>query len=231
VGGEGRELEEGRAGIEEGVDAVAGEQLAPGRVALAGRRRSAGACAFDLAPEVGDERVERGRAGVEGGRRPVDVRRQPGVRVLGLDPATLGQIKVDTVARRDELLDAAAELFAVGGFAGVTMDDIGAATGISGPALYHHFDGKEALLGEMLVAISEHLLRRVQELQRSYVDLWVAALLERQPATDPRVARSAVHAVFGLINSTPYSGRLRRDTLAALLERMAKRAFDALVDP
>ena len=52
----------------------------------------------------------------------------------------------------------AADLFAEHGFANVTVDDIGRAAGVSGPALYHHFDGKEALLGEMLVDISEYLL-------------------------------------------------------------------------
>jgi AcrR family transcriptional regulator len=61
-------------------------------------------------------------------------------------------------SRRDEFLGAAAGLFAERGYAGVTMDDIGAAAGVSGPALYHHFSGKEALLGEMLISISEHLL-------------------------------------------------------------------------
>jgi AcrR family transcriptional regulator len=65
-----------------------------------------------------------------------------------------------TVSRREQLLNAAAHLFAARGFAGVTMDDIGGAAGISGPALYHHFSGKEAMLGEMLVSISEHLLEQ-----------------------------------------------------------------------
>jgi AcrR family transcriptional regulator len=65
-----------------------------------------------------------------------------------------------TVSRREQLLHAAAQLFAERGFAGVTMDDIGGAAGISGPALYHHFSGKEAMLGEMLVSISEHLLEQ-----------------------------------------------------------------------
>jgi AcrR family transcriptional regulator len=60
--------------------------------------------------------------------------------------------------RREELLGIAARLFAAKGFAGVTTDDVGAAAGISGPALYHHFSSKEAMLGEMLVSISEHLL-------------------------------------------------------------------------
>ncbi len=73
------------------------------------------------------------------------------------------------ISRRDELLAVAARLFAGRGFAGVTMDDIGAAAGISGPALYHHFTGKEAMLGEMLTGVSEHLLaggRRVVERHR-----------------------------------------------------------------
>ena len=45
-------------------------------------------------------------------------------------------------SRRVELLAVAAQLFAERGFANVTVDDIGAAAGVSGPALYHHFDGK-----------------------------------------------------------------------------------------
>src|ERR1700741_5330563 len=61
-------------------------------------------------------------------------------------------------SRREELLDAAALLFAEHGFARVTMDDIGAACGISGPALYHHFESKEARVGEMVVSISRYLL-------------------------------------------------------------------------
>jgi len=66
--------------------------------------------------------------------------------------------------RRSELMAVAAELFAERGFGGVTVDDIGAAAGVSGPALYHHFQSKEALLGEMLVAISESLLERAEKI-------------------------------------------------------------------
>ena len=38
------------------------------------------------------------------------------------------------------------------------MADLGAAVGISGPGLYKHFPGKDAVLAEMLVSISEELL-------------------------------------------------------------------------
>lgn len=62
------------------------------------------------------------------------------------------------MGRREEILERGAELFAARGFHGVSVGDIGAACGISGPALYKHFPGKEAILAEMLVSISERLL-------------------------------------------------------------------------
>ncbi len=62
------------------------------------------------------------------------------------------------VERRDQILDTAAELFAARGFHGVSVADLGAACGISGPALYKHFASKDAMLAEMLVSISEVLL-------------------------------------------------------------------------
>ncbi len=60
--------------------------------------------------------------------------------------------------RRQQILAAAAELFAARGFHGVSVGDVGAACGISGPALYRHFASKDAMLAEMLVSISEELL-------------------------------------------------------------------------
>ncbi|MET7466059.1 TetR/AcrR family transcriptional regulator [Nonomuraea sp. NPDC005501] len=59
--------------------------------------------------------------------------------------------------RRAEILDAAARLFASRGFHGVSIEDIGAAVGVSGPALYRHFAGKEALLAELLLDVSSRL--------------------------------------------------------------------------
>lgn len=178
------------------------------------------------------------------------------------------------LSRRDELLSVAANLFAERGFAKVTVDDIGNAVGVSGPALYHHFDGKESLLGEMLVRISELLLtkattivdnvslrnaldpiiamhvdfavdngslitvhlrdlvqarkadqRRVKDLQSAYVDIWVDIVASQHTGVlDTKEVRAAVHAVLGLINSTPFSGRLRRETHVSLLRTMSSAA-------
>ena len=51
--------------------------------------------------------------------------------------------------RRTEILDAAARLFAERGYGPVTMVEIGAAVGITGPSVYKHFASKAALLIEI----------------------------------------------------------------------------------
>lgn len=61
-------------------------------------------------------------------------------------------------SRRDEILAIAVRLFAQRGYHGVSMDDIGSAAGVTGPALYHHFAGKEAMLVAALAPVSEGLL-------------------------------------------------------------------------
>ncbi|WP_055490117.1 TetR/AcrR family transcriptional regulator [Streptomyces sp. TP-A0356] len=195
--------------------------------------------------------------------------------------------RTDAPTRREQILREAARLFAERGFHGVGVDEIGAAVGISGPGLYRHFAGKDAMLAELLVGISGQLLtgarRRVAEtdggpsgrgpeavldslieghidfalddrplitlhdreldrlrdsdrklvrqLQRQYVELWVEIVREVYPALTEPAARSAVHSVFGLLNSTPHLGRAGslpgRGATAALLHRMAKGAFAA----
>jgi len=49
-------------------------------------------------------------------------------------------------ARREAILSAAAQLFADRGYAAVGMDDIGAAAGVTGPAIYRHFGAKASVL-------------------------------------------------------------------------------------
>ena len=60
--------------------------------------------------------------------------------------------------RRQALLSAAASLFAVNGFNRVSLEDLGAAAGVSGPAVYRHFPGKQAVLADLLVTVSQELL-------------------------------------------------------------------------
>lgn len=179
------------------------------------------------------------------------------------------------MSRRGQILATAADLFAARGFHGVSVADLGAACGISGPALYKHFASKEAILAELLVSISEQLLaegerrvaladggsaavgalvdwhvdfalrhralivvqdrdweslpdvarERVRDLQRRYVALWAGQLRAVHRALSAEESTAMAHVAFGLINSTPHSGRLADDDMRRLLTRMAGAAL------
>ncbi len=113
--------------------------------------------------------------------------------------------------RRDEILEIAVDLFAKRGYHGVSMDDIGAAAGVTGPALYHHFAGKEAMLVDALVPVSEELLAGGRS--RAAAGPVVAAgptvaagstVADLDvPRTDPRAALESLiefHVTFALAN-------------------------------
>lgn len=59
--------------------------------------------------------------------------------------------------RRTAVLDAAESLFLEQGFHGTSMDELGAAAGISGPGLYRHYASKDALLMAVLDRIWDTL--------------------------------------------------------------------------
>ncbi|SEB96763.1 DNA-binding transcriptional regulator, AcrR family [Nocardioides exalbidus] len=177
--------------------------------------------------------------------------------------------------RRQQILDIAADLFASRGFHGVSVAELGSACGISGPALYKHFESKDSMLAEMLVTISETLLsegrsrvstaagarealvaliewhiefalahrplivvqdrdwsslpdearERVRALQRSYVDVWATQLRRHDDRLGPEAARTRAHVLFGLLNSTPHSGRLPDPQMHDVLREMAHGAL------
>ena len=52
--------------------------------------------------------------------------------------------------RRAAILDAAAHLFEREGFRATSLDDIGAAVGVSGPAIYQYFASKQEILGILI---------------------------------------------------------------------------------
>lgn len=71
--------------------------------------------------------------------------RAPARRPAALAPAS----------RREALIAAAIRLFAGRGYHSVGLIDIGAAAGITGPSVYHHFDGKVELLCSALLRGTE----------------------------------------------------------------------------
>src|SRR6516162_7378609 len=82
-------------------------------------------------------------------------------------PNRRSQLKSD---RRLQLLAAAEHLFAERGFLAVRLEDIGAAAGVSGPAIYRHFPNKESLLVELLVGISARLLAGARDVRARSAD-------------------------------------------------------------
>jgi AcrR family transcriptional regulator len=89
---------------------------------------------------------------------PEPAKKHPAKKAVGQRPA---QTRQRTSVRRRELIAAAARLFAARGYYAVTVDDLGEALGISGPALYRHFPSKQALL----VAVFDQVI----EMQREHL--------------------------------------------------------------
>jgi AcrR family transcriptional regulator len=90
--------------------------------------------------------------------------------------------------RREMIFSAAAELFRKQGYHGTRIEDIGAAVGMSGPAVYRHFPSKEALLTELLE-------RFVERAQRD-LEAALASRVTSPRETMERIVRSSVaHAV------------------------------------
>ncbi len=185
-------------------------------------------------------------------------------------------------ARREAIVAAAAELFAENGYAAVGMDDIGAAAGVTGPAIYRHFEAKAAVLTEVFDRIistvdtdidpgddvpgaspadaepAERLRRQVEryaagvsrqrqlmavfvrevhhlppdhrdrlrDRQRALVGRWRRLLAGAHPDWSTEEVRTAVHGVFGMLNTVgTFESPLANDELADVLADLAIAAF------
>lgn len=62
------------------------------------------------------------------------------------------------MGRDRQILDTAAELFHERGFHGVSVDELGSRAGLSGPALYRHFAGKNEILAALFNQAMDELL-------------------------------------------------------------------------
>ncbi len=70
-------------------------------------------------------------------------------------PTERSRLKAD---RRRKLLEVAAGLFAERGFGSISIEELGAAAGVTGPAVYRHFATKQDILATLLVGVSRRLL-------------------------------------------------------------------------
>ena len=209
-------------------------------------------------------------------------------RAVDLHPKNAGPVgptlSARGAARREAIVAAAAELFAENGYAAVGMDDIGAAAGVTGPAIYRHFEAKAAVLTEVFDRIigtvdtdpnpnddplpaaevltdADPALRlrrqidryaagvsrqrqlmavfvrevhnlppdhrdRLRDRQRALVGRWRRLLADAHPEWSTEEVRTAVHGVFGMLNTVgTFESPLANDELADLLADLAVAAF------
>lgn len=109
-----------------------------------------------------------------------------GVTTASTDPAASPRRPAN---RRDLILHAAIELFHQRGYPATSVDDIGKAVDVSGPAIYRHFSSKEDLLLEAikLAADEVHAINGkaraestdARELLQGYIRAYVDVALER----------------------------------------------------
>jgi AcrR family transcriptional regulator len=65
--------------------------------------------------------------------------------------------------KRDQILDVAAQCFALQSYAAASMNDIATAGGTSKARLYHYYDSKEAILFDLLDRYTQRLLALIGE--------------------------------------------------------------------
>lgn len=79
-------------------------------------------------------------------------------------------------ATRAALLSSATTLFTERGFVGTSLDDVANATRVTRGAVYHHFDGKQALFEAVLNALEERAQEHILAAGATTEDPWEAAL-------------------------------------------------------
>jgi AcrR family transcriptional regulator len=66
--------------------------------------------------------------------------------------------------RRDQILEVAIRLFHERGFHATGMDDIGEAAGITGPAIYRHFESKEEILTHAVGQLTQERMAEIHQI-------------------------------------------------------------------
>ena len=152
-------------------------------------------------------------------------------------------------SRHDAILASALELFRRRGFHAVGIDEIGAAAGISGPAVYRHFKSKIAVLVALFDSISERMLDSARKIgadglspeetlerlvalqvsfaveERGLLAVWIRDRRSLPEEDGRRIGRRQVEYVGEWRSAL---GRLRPDLSAAEVETIVYAAIGAI---
>jgi AcrR family transcriptional regulator len=120
--------------------------------------------------------------------------------------------------RRGEILDAALAVFQEKGYAGGTMRDVATRLGLTEPALYRHYPGKEALYSDMLAVAGDHVTAmasaRMAEIEPETLRESLLGLIAR----GPRRGSKSGGMMGTLMASAPHDAAL----MATFRERLAR---------
>jgi AcrR family transcriptional regulator len=141
---------------------------------------------------------------------------------------------------REAIMTAATDLFRERGFRETSLGDIGAAAGVSGPAIYRYFDSKGELLSVLIeeaaviwrgtvdevlnedmppMATLELLIDAAIVLQVRMAE-WVHLLCEVSPGLGEDEARAAVTMLDGMLRSITTLDRSDPELLARVMKDM-----------
>jgi AcrR family transcriptional regulator len=135
--------------------------------------------------------------------------------------------------RRGEILDAALIVFADKGYDGGTMREVAAQLGVTEPALYRHYAGKEAIFEDLIAAAGDHLMEKIAPVLDSaqpdtlYESLRIVVELRRKHGPPSDGVKPMMRTLF---TSAPHNPVFRAgfrkhlgEPMIALLERFVLR--------
>ncbi|HSE69942.1 MAG TPA: TetR/AcrR family transcriptional regulator [Nocardioidaceae bacterium] len=96
-------------------------------------------------------------------------------KVLRKVPGTSRRQQYSASTKR-ALIDVAEELFTGQGYAGTSLDEIVAGARVTKGALYHHFDGKQALFESVFEKVEADATKRIRKAVRDHDDPWEKAI-------------------------------------------------------
>lgn len=150
---------------------------------------------------------------------------------------TAGRPRLSTRKRpgetaREEILDAAAELFTTRGFANTSTRMIADAVGMRQASLYHHFTNKDAILDSLLGGTVDQPLEMARSVSESAVapavKMYALALFDADQLAASKWNLGALYLLPELRESRFDQFRQHR---SALMDRYAAIAADVLAEP
>ena len=139
-------------------------------------------------------------------------------------PAKLGTAKRTRKNRREKMVVAAMELFAERGYDQTSIEDIGQAADVTGPALYYHFANKEEIFVEAIELASRKVVEAVERSTELPATEAIDLLLET-------VARMRVESAawFRALTATDLPTRAQ-ELVAAMSETHGRRWRDIIAE-